>query len=312
MKLNSLIVYSTLLAIAVLAAGARAADPTPEDRAVHQTAQAFAEAFNKADAKAVAALWTPDGDYIIGVDAVEGRDKIQKLYEEFFKAHPGSKMTIDVESVRTIAPNVALEEGTAKVSESKNGPPTASKYSAIHVKQNDGKWLMASVQEFESRPVFEADLNDLAWLIGTWQAAEEGGRVEITYQWTDNHKNFIRAETQTSPKNGEPARGEPASAGGSGGFQIIGRDPHTGQIISWFFNADGGHGFGAWTHDESRWMVDTQGVTGKGVPSQAVNVLHHASDSVMSWQSIHRAHGTERLPDLKDVVFERQSPPSKK
>jgi uncharacterized protein (TIGR02246 family) len=300
------LIVPALLAIAVLVAGAHSAEPTPEERAVRQTAQAFADAFNKADAKAVAALWTPDGDYLIGLDSVEGRDKIQKLYEEFFKAHPGSKMTVKVDSVRTIAPSVALEEGTAKVSESKNGPPTASKYSAIHVKQNDGKWLMASVQEFESRPVFESDLNDLAWLIGTWQASEEGGRVEITYQWTSNHKNFIRGETKSSPKNGEPA------SAGDGGTQIIGRDPHTGQIISWFFNADGGHGFGAWTPNENRWMIDTQGVTGNGVPSEAVNVLHHASDSVMSWQSSHRAHGDEILPDLKEVVFERESPANPK
>jgi uncharacterized protein (TIGR02246 family) len=296
MKLTLRIVCLTLFAV-VLATTSFAAEPSAEERAIRQTAQSFADAFNKADAKAVAALWTSDGDYVVGADSVQGRDKIQKLYEAFFKAHPGSKMTVEVESVRTLAPNVALEEGTTKVSESKNGPPTASPYSAVHIKQKDGKWLMASVREFESRPVVEEDLNDLAWLIGTWHAKEETGRVAITYEWTGNQKNFIRGETQTSHNDGEPAAAT--------GTQIIGRDPHTRQIVSWFFNAGGGHGFGTWARDDNRWMVESQGVTAEGVPTSALNLLHHPGDNVMSWQLTHRAHGDEPLPDLKEIVFER-------
>jgi uncharacterized protein (TIGR02246 family) len=89
--------------------------PSGDDKAVRQTAAAFTTAFNKGDAKAVAALWTADGDYSVGRNSVKGRDEIQKLYETFFKQHPGSKMEIKVESVRVLAPTVAMEKGTATV-----------------------------------------------------------------------------------------------------------------------------------------------------------------------------------------------------
>ncbi len=43
----------------------RAAEDNPEQRAeIMNTAKAFVEAFHKGDAKALAAFWTPDGDYI--------------------------------------------------------------------------------------------------------------------------------------------------------------------------------------------------------------------------------------------------------
>jgi hypothetical protein len=42
---------------------ARAADSDPQEAAITKTAEAFVEAFQKGDAKAVASFWTPDGDY---------------------------------------------------------------------------------------------------------------------------------------------------------------------------------------------------------------------------------------------------------
>lgn len=275
----------------------RAAEPSPEEKAVRQTAQAFTDAFNKGDAQAVAALWTADGDYSVGPNTVKGRDQIQKLYEEFFKAHPGSKMTVKVESVRVVAPNVAMEEGAATVIDSPNGPPTASSYAAIHVKQKDGKWLMASVRESEMPTRMKQDLSELEWLVGDWVAEGDAAKVHVAYEWIAN-KNFLRAETKVHAKEGEKEA--------VGGTQIIGRDPLTGQIVSWFFNADGGHGFGAWTKFGNRWAVQSQGVTSDGVPSSAVNVHYHAGDNVMSWHSVDRTLGGQPVPDTKEIVFERQ------
>ena len=55
------------LAFAMTCANSRvsAADPDPEQiAAINKTAEAFVEAFHKGDAKALAAFWTPDGDYV--------------------------------------------------------------------------------------------------------------------------------------------------------------------------------------------------------------------------------------------------------
>lgn len=293
-------VFCLFTAIIVGATGqfAKAAEPSAEEKAVRQTAQAFTDAFNKGDAKAVAALWATDGDYSVGSNTVKGRDEILKLYEEFFKAHPGSKMTVEVGSVRAVAPNVLVEEGTSAVSDSPNGPPTASGYTAIHVKQKDGAWLMASVRESEMPTRLKQDLQELDWLVGDWTAEGDAAKVHVTYEWIAN-KNFLRGETKVHAKEGAEET--------IGGTQIIGRDPLTGQIVSWFFNADGGHGFGAWTKFGNRWAVQSQGTTADGVPSTAVNVHYNAGDNVMSWHSVNRTLGDQPIPDTKEIVFERKA-----
>ena len=59
-----------------------------ELEAIRKSSHAFEEAFNKADAKAVAALWTIDGDYVDETGQVfAGRDAIEKQYADFFANH---------------------------------------------------------------------------------------------------------------------------------------------------------------------------------------------------------------------------------
>ena len=99
----------------------------------------------------------------------------------------------------------------------------------------------------------------------------------------------------------------PTAAAAPGGMQIIGKDPLTGRIVSWFFNADGGHGYGVWTKDGARWLIRTQGATADGAPTTAINVLYHADDNVLSWQSVNRTVGDQSLPNTKEIVIERVS-----
>ena len=46
------------------ASAADAKENAPEEAAIKKNAEAFIAAFDKGDAKAVAAFWTPDGDYV--------------------------------------------------------------------------------------------------------------------------------------------------------------------------------------------------------------------------------------------------------
>ena len=62
-------------------------------------------AFNKADAKAVAALWTEDGQYSDDRGRVfAGREAIGNAYAEFFAKNPGAQMHIVVDSLRLLSP----------------------------------------------------------------------------------------------------------------------------------------------------------------------------------------------------------------
>jgi hypothetical protein len=147
-------------------------------------------------------------------------------------------------------------------------------------------------------------MSELAWLIGEWTEEGDASKVDVVYKWIAN-KHFIRAETKVhADESAEKNNGSPESVGGT---QIIGRDPFTGQIVSWSFSADGGHGFGIWTKDGKRWLIHSEGATVDGVPSVAVNVLYRADDNVISWQSVDRTLDGQPLPDTKEVVLDRKT-----
>jgi uncharacterized protein (TIGR02246 family) len=271
-------------------------DDSGEEAAIRATGQLFIEAYDNGGGEAVANCWTEDGEYIYGQTTVKGRAAIAGLYNEFFRAHPGSQMEIKIDSIRVLAPTVALEQGTASVSSSPNGPPSSSAYTAVHVKQN-GKWLMTSVRESEATPpTADQNLTDLGWLVGVWAAQDGAEKVEIKYDWMDNEK-FLQSKTTI----------EHDGIATSGGMQIIGKNPLTGRLVSWFFNPDGGYGYGVWFKDGSRWMIQTEGATADGAPTSATNVLYHPDDNVTSWRSVNRTRADTALPDIHEIVIERVS-----
>ncbi len=290
-----ILITTALVAVsAVCARPVASAVVSPAEQDIRKAAEDFADAYNKGDAKAVAAHWTKDGEYAVGQMNVKGRDAIEKLYADFLRAHPGSKMAVKVDSVRILAPTVAIENGTGSVSDSPNAPNSSSTYSAVDVKQGD-KWLLVSVRESEVPTVhFDRDVKELAWMIGDWSAGKDGKKATLSCDWMDKD-HFLRAKVTVEGKNGQFP----------GGMQIIGRDPVSGRIVSWFFSADGGYGTGLWQKEGSRWFIQTTGITADGTPTAATNVLYHADKNVASWQSFNRFRGNTPLPDVKEVVIER-------
>ena len=111
------------LAIVVAAAGlaytAGSQTPTPGGKAagadadaIRQTTRDFEAAFNKGDAKAVAALWTEHGECRdADGQTYTGRAAIEAAYTAAFKADPGAQIEVLVKSVRFPAKDVAVEEG---------------------------------------------------------------------------------------------------------------------------------------------------------------------------------------------------------
>lgn len=290
--LHRAICVSILLPVGI--AAAQQAPVKAPDQIAQESAHAFVTAYDAGDAAAIAALWTTDCQYTIGSSTVTGREAIEKLYADFLKAHPGSKMEVRINSVQQVAANVLLEEGVAAVTGSPNGPPSSSAYSAVHVYQ-DGKWLMANVRESQTPAQLPShELAELTWLVGEWHAKGEAAHVDVRYEWIAD-KHYLRGETTVKTKD----------AVVPGGTQITGRDPVIGQLVTWFFQADGGRGFGVWSQRDKRWVIATEGVTGDGVPTAAVNVLYQADGKTMSWRSLNRVFGGQVLPNTEEVVLER-------
>jgi uncharacterized protein (TIGR02246 family) len=272
----------------------------PTTLAIRKEVAASVMAFNKRDAKASAAFWTKDGEYVDeSGQAVVGRVAIEAYFAAIFMARPEAKMQLVTDSVRLVSDSVAIEDGQSIVEPSPNATAEVSKYTAVHVKV-DGKWLLASVRDTlvdTSSP--SDDLADLNWLIGDWTAEENGTRTESKCRWIVNNK-FVERTHSTTQLDGTVATG----------LQIIGWNSQSNHIQSWNFTADGGHAIGIWSATEGGWLAKVTGTTGSNVSTTAVNVLRRLDDNAYAWQSMDRTVGETRLPDTDEVII-RRKPSSK-
>ncbi len=168
------------------AAGASAAGPQAttaatnpakeaDEKAIRATADDFVKAFNAADVKAIGALWAPDAEYTDeSGQSFQGRAAIEQLYADVFKQHLGAMMTVKIESIRLLGPDVALEKGVARVKSPAGIADTAARYTVVHAKRN-GKWTMVFGRDAPYVPASNEDyLKDLEWLIGDWIPEAEG------------------------------------------------------------------------------------------------------------------------------------------
>src|SRR6516162_4282462 len=128
---------------------ARATSPETagEETSLMNNAKAFVEAFEKGDAKAVAAFWAEDGDYVdLTGRRLQGRPAIEDAFKDFFAENKGLKLRIDLKSVRFVTPDTAIEDGITSVTSQDGTPPNQARYNNVHVKK-DGQWVLESVRE---------------------------------------------------------------------------------------------------------------------------------------------------------------------
>ena len=246
-----------VLVTSALAADAqKPAGSTDKAAPIRASADTFTKAFNAGDAKAVAALWITDGTETDEQgETFKGRQAIEGEYAKLFKAHPDARIQIEVHSIDLPAPNVAVEDGVATVV-TKSTPPSASRYTAVHVLQN-GQWLMANVHESPADlKTGASSLQALEWLVGRWQAKSDDIVAESDIHWLSD-KTFLE-RVYTVRKNGAVV---------SSGKQIIGWDPQEGQIRSWSFDSSGGYGTGLWSQTADGWQIDHTGTLLDSTPT---------------------------------------------
>ena len=279
-----------------IAAAAPKTDNETDEKTIRATADAFVKAFNAGDAKAVAALWTEDGEYVDDIGRrFTGRDAIEKAYAELFAGSPPIKIQIAIDSLRSLGENTAIEDGRAIVEPPPVGAPGISKYTAIHVKTN-GKWLMASVRDaWIEAPTAVWTAADLEWLVGNWVAEEYGVKTESTCGWAVDGRFLERRYTTTQVDGTKTS-----------GVQLIGWNPEAGHVQSWNFSPDGGHAVGVWSPQQNGWTALIRGTTGDGIPTTAINRLTRLDDQAYVWQSVQRTVGGMALPDTNEVIWKRQ------
>jgi uncharacterized protein (TIGR02246 family) len=296
-----------LLSLPVLLAhlGARPApaqgpkDNDKEVAALQKRGEAFVAAFDKGDAKAVAAFWAEDGDYVDQAGHHhKGRKAIQDVFQKLFAEHKGLRMGINVTSLRVVKPDLAIEDGVTHVTPPDGSPSTAARYTIVHVKR-DGQWMLESVREGEAVvPSNSGHLAPLAWLIGEWvDEAEKGEAARATFNWAEN-QNFIIGTLATTLKE--------VPIGGA--TQWIAWDAAAKEIRSWAFDSNGGISEGTWSHDGNKYTIKTVQTTPAGKKVSSTNIVTRVDNDHLTWQSVKRSVDGKEIPDTEVVKMKRVVP----
>jgi uncharacterized protein (TIGR02246 family) len=277
------------------------ADQAEDEAAIRANAQTYVEAYNKRDAKAVAAMWSPEAVYMDPStgDAAIGHEEIEKVFTDILANLGEAKLEVEVGSVEFVSPNVAIENGTARIVEP-NAEPVETNYTAVNVKR-EGKWLIDRISEEEPPappeppPSHYEQLKELEWMIGSWIDEDEEAAIQTDCEWTKN-QNFLNRSFAV-------VVGDQVDLAG---MQIIGWDPAAKQIRSWIFDSDGGFAEGKWTRKGDRWLIQQNGTLPDGGRSSAVNIITRVDDDSFTWQSIHREVNGDLLPNVDEVLVVRK------
>jgi len=294
---------SAVLTVAVPAEEAVEAAPaaeapalSPEQKAIADQANAFIAAFNKGDAKTIAAMFAEDAEWVDNEGAVlSGREAIAGLFKDVFLIGKGRTIDIDVESVRPLTADVMLEKGTSTVTEP-GGRTAVSSYTAVHVKKGDG-WLISQFTETGSPLAGNSSrqLSALDWLVGTWKdSGGEGVQGSSTIERALND-NFLTWTYSMVDADGREASGT----------QVIGWDPTLGRIRSWVFDSEGGFSEKVWTQDGARWLLQTRAVLPDGGQGSEEQTLTVVDQDTFTWSSASRQVDGQALPNIGPVKVVR-------
>lgn len=293
MLLGAVSVLCCLASAAAAGADRNAAD----EAAIRKAVASYVAAYNRGDAGALAALWSPGAVYTnptSGEQAV-GREAIKKEFAGVFAGAKGARLEAKTDSIQLISPSVAVEYGTATVT-LPDQEPEQTEYTAVYVK-NGKEWLLDRVSEKEApaAPSHYEQLKCLEWMVGRWVDTDDETTVVTECNWTRDNNFLARFFTVQVRDSIDMA-----------GMQIIGWDPSTKQIRSWVFDSHGGLGQGTWKKKGNRWYIQQRGVLPDGRKSSSVNIITLVDEKTCTLQSVDRTEDGELLPDIEEVRITRQ------
>src|SRR5262245_59118693 len=269
--------------------------------AVLANVRKFTEAFNSRNVPAILKLFTEDCE-LTEADGttVNGLKELEEELKENFEDDPDAKISVSVDSLRQVTPDVIIEEGKTEFFPDGKTLTAETDYQATHVKKGD-RWLMTRVRSFDRTVLSPYDqLRELEWLVGDWIDESDDSLVESSYRW-DANKSFLLQDFTVRIK------GQKALTG----TQRIGRDPLTKQIKGWAFDSGGGYAESLWANVDDTWVIKGKGVRSDGTVVTVTNQITQIGKDRMRFESVDRIAGDDRMPNLSVIVV-RRPPPTKK
>lgn len=265
--------------------------------AIKKKAEAYVDAYNRQDAKALASLWAEDAEYVDPEtgEVTKGRNAIEETFRENFKERGNAKLDVNVDNITFPDSDHAVELGRAAVT--LNGQVVdQTAYKAIYKKRN-GDWVIEQIREVESSgpPKENEHLKELTWMIGKWADKDSDSEIMTENAW-DKYKNFITQHFTVSIEGRLELEGR----------QVIGWDPISKTIRSWVFDSDGGFGEGTWKKKGNSWIVEASQTLADGRRASSVNIYTPVNANSFMWQSTGREVGGELLPNIEPVTVVKQ------
>lgn len=276
-------------------------DADAAKEAVLANVRAFAEAFNRRDVMALLKLFADDCELTESDGTtIRGLKELEEELKDSFEAGPDARISVSVDSLRLVTPDVVIEEGKTTFFPDGKTLTAETDYQATHVKKGD-RWLMTRVRSF-NRVVLSPydDLRDLEWLVGDWVDEGSDSVVEASYRW-DANKAFLLQDFSIRVKGQKVLTGT----------QRIGRDPLSKQIKAWVFDSEGGYAESLWSNTDGSWVIKAKGVRSDGKVVTVTNQLTQLGKDRMSFESADRIVGEERMPNLSVIVV-RKPPQAKR
>jgi uncharacterized protein (TIGR02246 family) len=262
------------------------------DRQIREAAAAYAETFSKGDMDAVIGFWADDADYLdVDGNLHRGKSAIADLFKKNAANCKDHKMSIEVASVKSVKPDVVLEEGTVTI-QCPTGEAESNKYIAIWTKTDD-RWKLSSVRDQESKqtPAPETEkepLQELAWLVGDWTHESGKSKAALKCRWRLN-KRYLTMEYEVKKPNEEPT-------------QVavwIGWDPGDKELRSWVFDSEGGNAGARWERYGNTWKSQCDGVLCDGRFGASLNTIELVDDRTFVWSSKDRRIDGESVGDAE-------------
>lgn len=283
------------------AAQSFAADVNPAalQQAVESAGDKFCKAFSDRDPKSLAALFTPEAEYVDSTGIVfHGRDAIEAEYAVAFEVRPTGTLTLELLSIRPIAEGVVVEDGLSMFTPKEPGASSQMRYTATHVKQADGSWLLASVRELQPPMITPHDrLLALEWLLGKWRDETDGQVVETEWKWSESG-NYLEGAFRIREQD------QPVAAG----THRIGWDAGKKQFRSWIFGDNGNVSSGLWIRDDDEnWTLQLSGDTIAGISSSMLLTYVRDGEDAIGVLQTHRVLDGESLPS-RSIRVVRQPP----
>ncbi len=280
--------------------GLRAEEPSPEIAGLEKAASDFVAAYNKKDAAAIAALFTENAELsdLRADDLTTGRDQIKARYEAIFADPDAPQVAVEVDSVRLVGKDLAIEDGTVHYTPPGDDPaPRSINYTAVLQKGGDGVWQIASTRDLGDATDAAGQLADLAnQLKGDWTATRDGMRLDIAFGWDDSGK-YVIGEMLATTADAEPLNTTIR----------IGWDPAHKIITWWTFDDGGGFAKGEWNPTDDGWLIRTEGTTADGEVTSANQALSFEGKDAFTWTAHDRLVDGEELPAVEMRVV-RQTP----